>query len=286
MENKVKITLVLFAVSGLIIWMTACEIRNEKRGSESEREMAHESCLCVMNMLDDTKRIVLQKAETLLENVENLPDRLIKMDMDLPNEREKIQVIYPSDWCDDPYAEKYFPKGVIVEIADAFQENSLMEFIDSHVAEYQILSREEIEKYAISNDIVYNFIEEMEWKNSHMVLSDGFSNRKREEKIKETSETDAIWYALSLDVPDNIVVYGKYETYKFDLRGYYFGLALSPIIDELYFISWDEDNLVIEAYENLEGIRVIFFDSDIGYVAEMEKNISSEPMINYYELYY
>ena len=148
-----------------MILLTACEIGNANKESELERVTDLESRRYVLNVLEDTHRIVLQKAEVMWENVENLVDlvgRLARRAMDLPKERKSIRVIYPSEWDDDSYVEKFFPEGVIKEIVDAFRENSLLEFIDTHTAEYQILSREEIERYAVFSDTVYNFIEEME----------------------------------------------------------------------------------------------------------------------------
>lgn len=235
--------LIFFVMNGLILLLTACGNENMNKGSEPENVIDLESRGYAGNVLEDMQRNILQKAATISEKARNWVKGL---------ERERFMVIYPSDWEDDPYGEKIFPEGVIKEIADALQENSLMEFIDAHAAKYQILSREEIEKYAISSDTVYNFIEEMERTNSHMVVKDETRYKKREEKIRKVSETDAIWYMLPLDLSDNIVVYGKYGTYKFDLRGFEWGFELLSINGtELYFISWGEDNLVIQADENL-----------------------------------
>lgn len=281
LKNRVKRWFIFLAASQLIILGTACEIRDGNERSETERVTDLESSRVVC-VLKDTYRIAFQKATVMLESAEDLAGQLTRMVIALPKERERIQVIYPTEYYEDSDAERSFPKGVIREIADAFRENNLMEFIDSYAAEYEILSREEIEKYAISSDTVYNFIEEMEWINSHMVVDDEILYEKREEKIHEISETDAIWYMLPFDRSYDVIVYGKYFTYKIDPRGFERGFALSSA-DELHFISWGEDNLIIETEENLERVTVFYFDGfTIGNIAIIEKNVDGEPVINYY----
>lgn len=228
----------------------------------------------IINMLESRQRFVL----------EEFADQLSKMYVPWPKkERVKEQVIYPSYWDDTPpYGEESFPEKVIAEIVDAFRENTLMEFINTHTADYRILSSEEIRKYAAFSDTVYSFIDEMEYRNSYIGWGNNALYKRREEEIKKISETNAIWYMLPLDRPNNIVVYGKYETYKFDLRGLGTGLTLASA-DELYFISWGESNLIIETEENLENVMVFYFnDVLVGNIAVIKKDEEGKVCINYY----
>lgn len=249
-----------------------------------------------VNMLGKRQRIVFREvAKILMVYNERCADQLSRMAIWLKEERQSnggkkekyTRVIY--DLCEVntediyPPVEDDFPKGMVEEISDAFRENTLMEFIKTHAAEYKVLSSREIEHYAASSDtVVKDFIEFMEWENSHRVVRNEIKFEKREEKIKEVSETDAIWYMLPVNGEDTVVVYGKYWTYKFELRfasGHYLWGK-----DVLYFISWGENNVIIEADEDLKKVNVIFFGDDgdgIMYDASLTKTGNGEINIEY-----
>lgn len=182
-------------------------------------------------------------------------------------ESEKIgSAIEEWDIFEDCIAERSFPKDMMAELAEAFQNDEIQEFVGSYEAEYKILTQKEIRAYVDLDPVMYKFHE-----------------------TEEAEMKECVWYQLRVEAdkmtPNDLVVQDETCSYMFrhGSGGMEKGLPIGG--GEVFFVTWDGNNFIISliSYLGKERVTVYFCDGTlIGSEAVVTKMADGKVEISYY----
>ena len=184
-------------------------------------------------------------------------------------ESEKIpsSIIEPWYIYEDRAVESSFPKDMMTELAEAFLNDEVQEFVDSYEAEYKTLTQKEIGAYVDLDPVMHKFHE-----------------------TEEAEMKVSVWYQLRVNADkvtsDDLVVQGESESYVFLSSWGIMEKGLPIVGGEVFFVEWGGNNFIIsplKSYLGEERLGVYFFNgATYGREAVLTKAEEGGVEISYY----
>lgn len=189
--------------------------------------------------------------------------RLIRAKEESETMQGALEYWYLYEEC---FAESSFPQDMLAELAKAFQNDEVQEFVSSYEADYKILTKKEICAYVDIDPVIHKFYE-----------------------TEEAGIKECVWYQLRVEAdkmaPDDLIVKSKTCSYMFLHGSERMEKGLPVGGGEIFVVNWEENNFMISPISYLGSERVVVYFCDgtlIGNEAVMTKMEDGGGEIRYY----